>query len=509
MALDRGGFPLNLRGRMHNGLTNAYLSQNNKGPHLLDNSVYGDNQYALFMILKGEGRRNWRFRTLDLWQRYDQVPSNRRLTLKLKSEGHYPKWALGSMVGVPTHIPHALYSNPRNWSEKGGGNSIKAFRILLVLSGSFRSFLEASLGSDSPSQSSFPYRITPLENYLNQSQLQPQSKFYVRQFCVVVPSYNIVKFIRTENIILNSSNDKVEGIARRLEKRISRSKEVLKRWSRVHHSGTIQKLSFSQTRERTTEAHKNVAFLGKTSRYQQRMEPHLLKDAATLVIIESAPSQRVWSSSYRRWLTNLYSDLNDVEPICVLDHVFVLRKHIRECILGNFRRSGLVVLKTDNDLQRPIVLGLLIKMHISIRHLARQHISIDITQGICEVLLLEALSGPVSSLNLFEKPILPFPIRSYLSDRVGFNLGQIDAELQQQKVTTTGSSIRPATTKTLCGASLSHGEYLQEHMVYYVGKFLHSTTLTASGSPSSNHMLGLAIIEAAPHLSYSSAPPYD
>ncbi|PIA37707.1 hypothetical protein AQUCO_03000333v1 [Aquilegia coerulea] len=104
-------------------------------------------------------------------------------------------------------------------------------------------------------------------------------------------------------------------------------------------------------------------------------------------------------------LTNLCSVLNDMEPICVLNHVFVLREYMRECILGNFRRRLLAVLKTDNDLQRPSVMEALIRRHISIVHLAEQHISMDLTQGIREVLLSETFSGPVSSLHLFEKPV--------------------------------------------------------------------------------------------------------
>ncbi|KAJ4821990.1 histone chaperone [Turnera subulata] len=103
-------------------------------------------------------------------------------------------------------------------------------------------------------------------------------------------------------------------------------------------------------------------------------------------------------------LTNLCSVLNDMEPICVLNHVFVLREYMRECILGNFRRRLLSVLKTDNDLQRPSVLESLIRRHMSIVHLAEQHISMDLTHGIREVLLTEAFSGPISSLQLFEKP---------------------------------------------------------------------------------------------------------
>ncbi|RHN61965.1 putative nck-associated protein [Medicago truncatula] len=80
------------------------------------------------------------------------------------------------------------------------------------------------------------------------------------------------------------------------------------------------------------------------------------------------------------------------------------REYMRECILGNFRRRLLGVLKTDNDLQRPSVLESLTWRHVSIVHLAEQLISMDITQGIREVFLSEAFLGPVSSLHLFEKP---------------------------------------------------------------------------------------------------------
>lgn len=79
-------------------------------------------------------------------------------------------------------------------------------------------------------------------------------------------------------------------------------------------------------------------------------------------------------------------------------------QYMRECILGNFRRRLLAVLKTDNDLQRPSILESLIHRHISIVLLTEQHISMDLTQGIREVLLTEAFSGPVSSLHLFDNP---------------------------------------------------------------------------------------------------------
>ncbi|WZY92367.1 hypothetical protein YC2023_064696 [Brassica napus] len=103
-------------------------------------------------------------------------------------------------------------------------------------------------------------------------------------------------------------------------------------------------------------------------------------------------------------LTNLCSILNDMEPICVINHVFVLREYMRECILANFKRRFVTALQTDNDLQRPSVLESLIRRHMSIVHLAEQHVSMDLTQGIREILLTEAFSGPVSSLHTFEKP---------------------------------------------------------------------------------------------------------
>ncbi|XP_038970393.1 probable protein NAP1 [Phoenix dactylifera] len=103
-------------------------------------------------------------------------------------------------------------------------------------------------------------------------------------------------------------------------------------------------------------------------------------------------------------LTNLCSVLNDMEPICVMNHVFVLREYMRDCILGNFRRRLLGVLRTDSGLQRPSIIELLLRRHVSIIHLAEQHISMDLTEGIREVLLTESFTGPVSNLQMFEEP---------------------------------------------------------------------------------------------------------
>lgn len=77
---------------------------------------------------------------------------------------------------------------------------------------------------------------------------------------------------------------------------------------------------------------------------------------------------------------------------------------MRECILGNFRRRLISLLKTDSDLQRPSILEALVRRQMSIIHLAEQHVSMDLTQGVREVMLAEAFTGPMSSLHLFDKP---------------------------------------------------------------------------------------------------------
>ncbi|KMZ72374.1 hypothetical protein ZOSMA_166G00750 [Zostera marina] len=98
-------------------------------------------------------------------------------------------------------------------------------------------------------------------------------------------------------------------------------------------------------------------------------------------------------------LTSLCSVLNDMEPIRVLNHVFVLREYMRDCFLANFRKRLLMVLRIENCLQRPSVVESLIRRHIRIIHLAEQHISMDLTEGIRDILLSEIFLGPVSSLQ--------------------------------------------------------------------------------------------------------------
>ncbi|KAK8946950.1 putative protein NAP1 [Platanthera zijinensis] len=130
----------------------------------------------------------------------------------------------------------------------------------------------------------------------------------------------------------------------------------------------------------------------------------VLRTSYTTVVVNCLfyPFNRLEAAMQR--LTSLCSVLNDMEPICVINHVFVLREYMRDCILGNFRRRLLAVIRTDSGLQRPSIMESLIRRHISIIHLAEQHISMDLTEGIREVLLTETFTGPISNLHVFEKP---------------------------------------------------------------------------------------------------------
>ncbi|CAD6343994.1 unnamed protein product [Miscanthus lutarioriparius] len=104
-------------------------------------------------------------------------------------------------------------------------------------------------------------------------------------------------------------------------------------------------------------------------------------------------------------LTSLCSVLNDMEPICVLNHIFVLREYMRDCIVGNFRRRFHSMIRTENCIQRPSIIESLLRRHLGIIHLAEQHISMDLTEGIREVLLAESYTGPFPNLQMFETPV--------------------------------------------------------------------------------------------------------
>ena len=89
-------------------------------------------------------------------------------------------------------------------------------------------------------------------------------------------------------------------------------------------------------------------------------------------------------------LTSLCSVLNEMEPICILNHVFVLREYLRDCVPSNLRRRLITILKIDRDLQRPSVLESLVHRHMNIAHLVEQHVCMDLNQCMREVLLSKA-----------------------------------------------------------------------------------------------------------------------
>ncbi|XP_037464413.1 probable protein NAP1 [Triticum dicoccoides] len=119
---------------------------------------------------------------------------------------------------------------------------------------------------------------------------------------------------------------------------------------------------------------------------------------------DNSSSVKMLEAAMQR-LTSLCSVLNDMEPICVLNHVFVLREYMRDCIIGNFRRRFHSMIRTDNCLQRPSIIESLLRRHLSIIHLAEQHISMDLTEGIREVLLAESFTGLFSNLQVSERPV--------------------------------------------------------------------------------------------------------
>jgi NCK-associated protein 1 len=78
---------------------------------------------------------------------------------------------------------------------------------------------------------------------------------------------------------------------------------------------------------------------------------------------------------------------------------------MRDCIIGNFRRRFHSMIRTDNWIQRPSVIESLLRRHLGIIHLAEQHISMDLTEGIREVLLAESFTGSFPNLQISETPV--------------------------------------------------------------------------------------------------------
>ncbi|XP_024527538.1 protein NAP1 isoform X1 [Selaginella moellendorffii] len=92
-------------------------------------------------------------------------------------------------------------------------------------------------------------------------------------------------------------------------------------------------------------------------------------------------------------LTTFCSVINEMEPVRVVNHVFVPREYMRDRILGNFRSQLLKIPLIEKDLQRPSVIEASIQRHMTIIHIIEQHVGMDLTQSVREVLLKEAISG--------------------------------------------------------------------------------------------------------------------
>eukprot|EP00250_Pteridium_aquilinum_P014737 c22167_g1_i1 orf=670-4797(-) len=98
-------------------------------------------------------------------------------------------------------------------------------------------------------------------------------------------------------------------------------------------------------------------------------------------------------------LTGLCTALNDMEPICVLGHVFIPQEYLREHIINNFRRRLLGIINPEREPQRPSQIEALILRHMQIIHLIEKHVSMDLKQGLRETLLGDAFSGPMRDLQ--------------------------------------------------------------------------------------------------------------
>ncbi|KAH7432487.1 hypothetical protein KP509_07G024700 [Ceratopteris richardii] len=117
---------------------------------------------------------------------------------------------------------------------------------------------------------------------------------------------------------------------------------------------------------------------------------------------ESEPSNRdavkMLEAAVQR-LTGLCTSINDMEPICVLGHVFIPQEYLREHVLNNFRRRLHSIIDSEREPQRPSQIEPLILRHMQIIYLIEKHVSMDLKQGVREVLLKEAFSNPMRDLQ--------------------------------------------------------------------------------------------------------------
>eukprot|EP00249_Psilotum_nudum_P015741 c25499_g1_i2 orf=223-4398(+) len=105
---------------------------------------------------------------------------------------------------------------------------------------------------------------------------------------------------------------------------------------------------------------------------------------------ESEPSNRdsvkMLEAAVQR-LTSLCTMLNEMEP------------YLREHVARNFQRRIFSIITVDGDLQRPSVFEALLHRHMHTVHLIEQHISMDLTNCLREILLTESFTGPMHYLK--------------------------------------------------------------------------------------------------------------
>ncbi|KAG0587429.1 hypothetical protein KC19_2G163800 [Ceratodon purpureus] len=98
-------------------------------------------------------------------------------------------------------------------------------------------------------------------------------------------------------------------------------------------------------------------------------------------------------------LTSLCSVLNEMEPLRVLNHMFVPREYLRDRVIRNFRTRLTSIIMVDGELQRPSVVEARLQRHMSIVHLVEQHVQLDLTRGVREVLLTESFARHMQDLH--------------------------------------------------------------------------------------------------------------
>ncbi|CAM6099238.1 unnamed protein product [Calypogeia fissa] len=118
--------------------------------------------------------------------------------------------------------------------------------------------------------------------------------------------------------------------------------------------------------------------------------------------IESEPqnkdSIKMLEAAVQR-LVGLCSVLNEMEPVRILNHIYIPREYMREYVMNNLTSRLANVIISGEDLVRPSVAEARLHRHMRIIHLLEQHVSMDMTRGVREVLLSESFSQKMRDLH--------------------------------------------------------------------------------------------------------------